>query len=103
MIERGWACTRAAEHAVADIVERTDGVTASVLTELLPRGMLESLHEDGSDSSLMTSVTDKGESEGRGPVAASQPTASAMRRTVSANRSGAVAKFKRTKPAPAGP
>jgi hypothetical protein len=35
------------------VVERSDGVTASFLKELLRRAVLEALHEDG----VLTSVT----------------------------------------------
>ena len=41
---------RLSEGEVADIVERTDGVTASFLKELLRRAVLESLDDDDSES-----------------------------------------------------
>jgi ATP-dependent 26S proteasome regulatory subunit len=40
------------ETETLEIVERTDGVTASFLKELLRRAMLESLHEDASEPTV---------------------------------------------------
>jgi hypothetical protein len=40
---------RLSEAETLEIIERTDGVTASLLKELLRRAMLESLHENASD------------------------------------------------------
>jgi hypothetical protein len=40
------------EAETRNVVERTDGVTASFLKELLRRAMLESLHDDGTDRTV---------------------------------------------------
>jgi SpoVK/Ycf46/Vps4 family AAA+-type ATPase len=43
---------RLSEAETLEIIERTDGVTASFLKELLRRAMLESLHENASDPTV---------------------------------------------------
>jgi hypothetical protein len=50
---------RLSEAETREIVERTDGVTASFLKELLRRAMLESLHENASDSVVTAAHTSR--------------------------------------------
>jgi ATPase family associated with various cellular activities (AAA) len=50
---------RLTEAETAEIVERTDGVTASFIKELLRRAMLESVHEDPSASVVTAAHTSR--------------------------------------------